>query len=798
VGGEIKAAAEKDLADLYPADPDGATPIAYLWARTVRCESPNCGAEIPLLRSLWLCKKPKRKRALRTKIVRPPDGSDAAPRVEFEIFAPKAEKEVAGGTVSRARASCLCCGTVLPPERVRAQLAAQKGGADVVFDEAGRRIGGARMTAVVTLKPGERGRHYRLPTKADYAAVRRAQERLAAILEEWEDGGRQGPCPVPDEPLPLMSGTFNVPLYGMNTWGDLFTARQKVALVRIVNAISQQCARSDRQDCLDALALSQGKVLRHCNVLSKWHRGSETVAGAFGMQALPMSWDFPEMFPAVDFAGGIANAQQDVSDPIECWPKTDTGQAQPADATDHPLPDQTASVWFTDPPYYFAVPYADLSDFFFVWLKRTLPGHPLLRDPFDAENELTPKRPELCEMKHWDAERYPDKDQQFFEDGMAAAFAEGRRILKEDGIGSVVFAHKTTEGWEALLSGMIRGGWTITGSWPVTTERGARLRARDSAALATSVHLITRPRPEDAPVGDWGEVLRELRRHVAAWMERLQGEGIRGADLVFACIGPALEIFSRFSRVETAEGREVGLPEYLEKVWEVVGRAALEQVLGTGEATAGSLEEDARLTALFLWTLQSTAAGNGNGGAGGEDEEAHAKAAARGLTLPFDVVRRFAQPLGIALPAWEGRIIETRKGVVRLLPVAERARRLFGDEGAGGVADWIESDAGASVQQALFPEMEGARRKKKGRRGRAGLVGADAELESPDATTLDRVHAAMLFQAGGRANALRTLIQAELDRGPAFLRLANALSALYPRGSEEKRLLDAMLLAVRR
>ncbi len=169
---------------------------------------------------------------------------------------------------------------------------------------------------------------------------------------------------------------------------------------------------------------------------------------------------------------------------------------------------------------------------------------------------------------------------------MAAIFAEGRRILREDGVGSVVFAHKTTEGWEALLSGMIRGGWTITGSWPIATEMGSRLRARDSAALATSVHLICRPRPEDAPVGDWPDVLRELPRRVGDWMERLQGEGIRGADLVFACIGPALEIFSRYRAVETAEGRDVGLPEYLEKVWEVVGRAALEQVLGTAQAQA--------------------------------------------------------------------------------------------------------------------------------------------------------------------------------------------------------------------
>ena len=195
VGGGIKTAAEKELADLYPTDPDGATPIAYLWARTVRCEAPNCGAEIPLMRSLWLCKKPKRKRALRANVVRP---KGRLPRIEFEVFEPKADKDVHAGTVTRAKASCLCCGIVLPPERVRAQLSEQCGGADVIFNDRGKRIGGARMTAVVTLKPGETGRHYRLPTNVDYTAVHEAHSRLADILDGWERDGKQGLCPVPD------------------------------------------------------------------------------------------------------------------------------------------------------------------------------------------------------------------------------------------------------------------------------------------------------------------------------------------------------------------------------------------------------------------------------------------------------------------------------------------------------------------------------------------------------------------------------------------------------------------------
>ena len=802
VGGEIKQQAEQELADLYPKDPDGATPIAYLWARTVRCEAPNCGAEIPLMRSFWLCKKAKRKRALRHRVER---CEGEPPSVEFEVFEPKADKEVSGGTVARARATCLCCGAVLPPERVRAQLAAEQGGADVIFDAEGRRTGGARMTAVVTIKPGQAGRHYRLPTDADYAAVRKAQERVAQVLEEWERSGKQGLCPVPDEPIHQdKRGNFWVVNYGPTTFGDLFTVRQKVALVALRRLTAS--IETHRQ----ALSLALTRAANAGCSLCRWHTTRENHEGVFSRQALPLVWDYSEGNPFSDSTGGYAGALGWIARVAEVWPQSNTGQVQQADATDHPLPDQTAGVWFTDPPYYDAVAYSGLSDFFFVWFKRTLPSHPLLHDPFDPSNTVTPKKRELIVDTRGFSVGVHTSD--FYEEGMVRAFAEGRRILSEDGVGSVVFAHKTTEGWEALLSGMIRGGWTITGSWPIATEMASRLRARDSAALATSIHLICRPRPEDAPIGDWADVLRELPIRVADWIERLQAEGIRGADLVFACIGPALEIFSRYRTVETAEGDIIGLPDYLEKVWEVVGRAALQQVLGTAEAQAhnglsGALEEDARLTALFLWTLQSTtpvaenqspAPANAGEQDDDTDEEAVAKAAATGFALPFDVVRRFAQPMGIDLGTWTDRIIGQQKGVVRLLPVSERAKKLFGEDGAAAAANYIENDPHASLQQTLFPEQDGAPTLVREPRPRYGESSDDHLAATLGDTTLDRVHTAMLLQSSGHANALRTLIDAEQDRGPDFLRLANALSALYPQGCNEKRLLDAMLLAVPR
>ena len=447
-----------------------------------------------------------------------------------------------------------------------------------------------------------------------------------------------------------------------------------------------------------------------------------------------MVWDFCETVPIGNYSANYGAAVEWVAKVVEHWSGSILAQVQQADATQHPLPDQSAGVWFTDPPYYDAVPYADLSDFFFVWLKRNLRDHPLMHDPFDLDNPLSPKTREVVQCEKVKETNGFPKNKEFYERAMARAFTEGRRVLREDGIGSVVFAHKTTEGWEALLSGVVNGGWTITGSWPIATERAARPNANETASLATSVHLICRPRAAAAPVGDWASVLRELPGRVGDWMQRLEGDGVRGADMVFACVGPALEIYSRYSRVETAEGREVELPEYLEKVWEVVGREALQQVLGTAEAqarngAAGALEEDARLTALFLWTMQSTAEGaasdGGSDDSGGEanedeDEAPHRKVA--GYSLPFDVARRFAQPLGIHLDDWENRVIDTQKGVVRLLPVRERDRQLFGESGVGARADEIESSVAASPQLSLFPEAPPTVR------GPARRQGQDSEL----------------------------------------------------------------------
>jgi len=813
VGAAIKKQAEKEIGQYYPPDPDGATPIAYLWARTVTCESPNCGAEIPLVRSFWLSKKKNHLRALRHEVKRP---KQQAPYLEFEVFNPKTDKEVPRGTITNGNATCPACERVLVNERVRVQMRDQRGGANALFNSDGDRVGGAVLLSVVTSHQGQLGRHYRVSSDRDYEAVRQSVERLTKVTAQSEQNGLSL---VPNEPIPHERVWKNNPIrvhhYGMASWGDLFTTRQTLALATLIDELREEEVSGNRERAVRrALGLAISRQTDYQSSLCSWHLTGEKIGHTFGRQALPMVWDFVEVNPFSGKSGGFDGAIEWVANVYaQSAPGLLTGQAARADAAKSPLPSDAASVVFTDPPYYDAVPYSKLANYFYVWQRRAL---------LDSNPELfTSSTLDGAEECVVDEARGQDRD--YFETKMEASLAEARRVVEDAGIGCVVFAHKTTEGWEAFLSGIVRSRWVVTASWPIQTEMAARLRAMESAALGVSVHLVCRPRPENSEVGDWGEIFKELPNRIGDWIERLSAEGVRGADLVFACIGPAMELYSRYSKVEDAEGREIPLggdPEavephnrgFLAYVWETVGRIALEQILGTAEArarngAAGALEEDARLTALFLWTIQSTATTNGPGAEsdeGGEseddDEEAGAGKSKKGLTLVYDVARRFAQPLGIHLDRWENRIIVIEKGIVRLLPVIDRAEQLLGEDGAIGAADLIERTKGKNINYefAFASEVEDRPSKPKAKTRKAGSARDEVPAQKQGTTTLDHVHIAMLLQKSGKSNALRTMLKSEIERGPDFLRLANALSALYPKDSEEKRLLDAMLLAAPR
>jgi putative DNA methylase len=800
VGAQVKKAAEKELAQFYPRDPDGSRPIAYLWARTVRCEAVGCGAGIPLVRSFWLSRKAGRRRALRYRIDR--EGG-VSPAVAFEVFEPRSEGEVPAGTVRRADATCPCCCTVLPAERVRAQIADEHGGADTLTDGHGRWRSGAVLLAVVTIREGIAGRSYRTATETDLAAIRAAMQALQSFPDQA----------VPDEPLPPI-GTlgFRVQRYGVLTWGDLFSSRQKLSLVTLQRLLGASRAPDNVKPLL---AAAFNRVAMSNMSLTRWNAHAEKMQHTFGRQALPIVWDFAEVVPTADAPGNWQSGYELNCDVAGMWPPGGAaGQVQQADARLSPLGPQAASVWFTDPPYYDAVPYSDLSDFFFVWLKRTLPAYRLAPDPYDPSNPLTPKVHEIVQDR---TRRFSEgvKDAAFFEREMATVFGTGRRVVRDDGVACVVFAHKTTEGWEALLSGMLRSGWTVTASWPIATEMGSRLRAQDSAALATSVHLVCRPRPADAGAGDWGQVKAAMEKRIREWLPTLTKHGVRGADAVFSCLGPALESYSRYDKVLTAADQDVPLggdPDatephkrgFLAYVFEAVSKEALRQVLG--DADTEGFEEDARLTALFLWTLQATKANGGgqrheareDSDEGDDEDGAKPRKAKAGLSMPFDTFIRITRPMGIHYPDLEGRVIDIDKGIVRLLPVRERSEQILGEAATRPEVEISLKDARQLELGLVIDQPKTAAPLPTGRtRGRKmTAAGQPTGTETPF-TTLDRIHRAMLLFSLGRALLLRQVLEEEIRQGKRFERLALALNALYPDGADERRMLEGVQASMR-
>lgn len=772
-GAWVKERVERDLGRFYPPDSDGAVPIAYLWARTITCEGPGCGAEVPLLRQLWLARKGGRRVALGLMVDR------KAKRVDFEID--EDPQQVGEGTVRRGSATCPVCGYVTPVARVRAQAKARGGLA-------------VRMVAVVRTYPGRQGRHYRAATDRDVQVAQEAEQELRR--REQEHKGLLSL--VPEEPIPP-EGTlgFRVQKYGFRTWGDLFLPRQALALTSFAAAVREaheEVAR-DAGDAGYARALASvlgtmvGRSVDYWAALCRWmpgtpKRGGEFIAAANGGEKkLPMVWDFAEANPFSGATGDWDGAVEWVEKAClhGSASRLIPGQANQGDARALPLADGSVPCVITDPPYYDAVPYADLSDFFYVWLRRSV-GH-LHPDFFAAV--LAPKPGEIIMSPAAVADGHT-KDKAFFESEMQRALAEARRVLSADGIGVVVFAHKTTSGWEAMLKALLDAEWSVTGSWPVDTERPGRLREQNSAALASSVHIVCRPRAAEVETVDWRQVRGELERRVAEWLPRLAEEGIEGADAIFACLGPALEVYSRYKSVETAAGEPVplsppngrpGAPAFLPAVWAAVAKEALKMLFEGPEAEG--FEEDARLTALWLWTLRAAWDGNGKAAEAGaqaedEDEESGGKAGnLRGLALDYDTARKLAQALGAHLEDLGGprEILEVKGSIARLRGVSERRRALFG--------------AAARRQAPETPSM-GALFDPREMASAIPTVAA-----SPGHTHLDRLHQAMLLFADGHGERLRRFLTEVADE--RFRRLARTLHALYPPSSPERRWLEGVL-----
>ena len=586
--------ARAELAPYYPTV-DGQPTVAYLWARTVPCPDPACGAEVPLLKTLWLCKKAEKtlpdtpdnrarpdflrikrtrntsrvvinaRRALRL-VVKTSEVSETS-EVSFEIWPPGPRDKVPPGTMAGAKSRCPVCGVNVTPSYIK-----QCGHAGKM---------GARMTAVV-VDTGH-GKEYRLPTPEEKEAGRRAADALP-------EAAAQIPYGLPTEPLPgpEILG-FRVPLYGFKTWADLFTPRQLLALVTFVKwtrAAREEMRRLGyAEEWVEAvggyLALLADKVVDRNSGQCIWiSTNAEKASGTFGRFALPITWDFVEVFPWSKSAGGAPGSLDHIVEfaekALEALTKSDLPNISLKSATD-PLNGSIDAV-VTDPPYYDAIPYADLADFFYVWLRRTVGD----QYPRVFGTPLTPKSDELVQQSKGRGR----KDKAEYEAGMAAAFRRAWEDLVSAGRMVVVFAHKDPDAWETLVTAMIQAGFTVTASWPIDTERRGRVRAQTSAALASSIWLVCRKRLQDAGIGRYIAVRRAMEERITERLRYFWDVGISGPDFVWAAVGPALESYSAYDEVRRLDGSPFTVSEFLREVRRMVADFALGQIL-KGHSTEG-------------------------------------------------------------------------------------------------------------------------------------------------------------------------------------------------------------------
>lgn len=546
----MKKEAAQRIGHMYPkvrvpAERGGgeATVIAWLWTRTVKCPNPACGHEAILVRSFDLSKKKGKEWHVE------PVCEDG--EVRFEVAPGKATQD---GTVNRRGATCVHCGTPIDFKYVRAEGRAHRMG--------------EKLMAIVA--EGKRGRVYCAPNDE--------QASVADIPK---------PDEYPDADIASNPRDFKTPNYGLATFSQLFTNRQLTALTTFSELVgeAQKKAESDAIAAGlpdDGVGLADGgtgaraygeaigvylanlvdQLANHNSSICSWHAGNTQLRNVFSRQAIPMTWDYAESNPFCNSSGCFDNLFIRMTEAFQGLPSIvgKPGIVRQFDAqSDNGMRNIVVS---TDPPYYDNIGYADLSDFFYVWLRQSLRRtYPRL-----FSTMLVPKHEELVATPYRE-DRGKDGARDFFEEGMFSTFKQICKYACDDVPVTIYYAFKQSEtestndvestastGWETMLSAIIRAGFSITGTWPMRTEMGSRMIASGTNALASSIVLVCRKRPEDAPMGTRRDFVMSLKRELGSALDKLRSSNIAPVDLAQSAIGPAIGVYSRYSQVLEADG----------------------------------------------------------------------------------------------------------------------------------------------------------------------------------------------------------------------------------------------------
>ena len=460
--------------------------------------------------------------------------------------------------------------------------------------------GGHRLLAVVTEEGDRRGKRYRLPTPSDFDALSQAEELAKSLRNQRLPNGLSA---LPDEPLATDEPRrMNVILFGLRSWSQLFTARQLIAIDcfrrNVVRAIKQLGATNGDAAYCDAIGALRACVLdRLIDKLSSlciWNQKGENAEHTFGRQALPMVWDYAEVNPFSETSGNWVNHLEWVLRCIESNSfRSSFPNVRRGDATRLPFNEETVDAVITDPPYYDSVCYANLSDFFYVWLKRTLQG----RNAVEFTAALTPKAAEIIQnLTHKGAKQ---KNRTFYESTMRKAVGEMNRVTRKSGVILMMFAHTSSDAWEVMVSAIIENGLFPTASWPIHTERAAGMVKKGKAMLASSIAIVCRRRV-DSSVGIWDDVREELKERTHERLDFFWSQGIRGADFFISSIGPALSVFGKYERVTKLTGEDVSVRKFLDEVRSLVTGYALTKILKTTHT--GIIDPESRFYVLWRWS----------------------------------------------------------------------------------------------------------------------------------------------------------------------------------------------------
>lgn len=751
--------------------------VAYLWARTVTCK--NCRATIPLLKTRWLCKT-DRKRVLltmqpnvdRTGVVFgiqnnvPVEGSNPAQRREHD-------KRIGQGTVARNGVCCPCCGR---PETVA--MTTQ----DIRLEGQAGRLG-AVMTAVVVdpIKPklkrtagdeNAAGKEYRLPTEDELDLMDSASERLPNAMPMAIGEGLNTPL------IPASTRSISCHLYGLKTYRDFFIDRQVLALstaARCVREASHMMSDTlsypaEWTDTLSSyLTLSFDRLLSFTCTNVRWKIDAEAVVDAFARFSISILWDFSEPCPINEYAGSWKLCYERIATALDTYRDFSDRTLPPAvtrmsaDEGDY---SELVDVVLTDPPYYEAISYADLSDFFYVWLRNVLPI-----PVSEFADVLTPKSNEMVQHIREDKDRNTERIK--YEEGMFRSFSQAHARLMDNGRFVCVFAHKDPDAWGTMVSAMIRAGFVVTASWPIQTEMASRQRASQSASLSSSVWLVCKKRPETARPGWDNKVLEEMRANITERLREFWDAGIRGPDFVWAATGPAMEAYSKYPIVKKADnpGELMSVSEFLRHVRRIVVDFVVGRVLATegeDEEAAGGLDD---VTTYYLLHRHDFGL-----------EEA-----------PAGACILYAVSCGLSDAELASRYDILAKGNAR--PATEE--EAFDVEGDGEYDE--DSGSGSTLKLKLWNQ------RKSSSMGYDSVTGASQVREASatymgqpvrsvrQAPMIDQVHRLMhLWKAGDVSEVNDYLDLQGLRRNSMFRKLLQALIELAPHQSEERSILESL------